>query len=883
MEAVGGLLDDYEDGVWLVELAPVADPGLVPQAVAAALGVREDQSRPLEEAMQGYLRDKKLLLLMDNCEHLIDACARLAETLLRANPDLNLLATSRESLGIPGETALRVPSLTVPDPRQPLNLAELARFDAVRLFVDRAGAVLPGFRLNEQNGPAVAQLVTRLDGIPLAIELAAARLKALSVEQVAERLNDRFRLLTGGSRTALPRQQTLQALIDWSYDLLSEAERALLRRLSVFAGGFSLEAAEVVSASNDEGERRENEAPGSTQSPASFNLQPSDVLDLLMRLVDKSLVISEPAENGGRARYRLLETIRQYALERLIEAGGAEAARARGRHLSHFLALAEQAEPQLRGAEQMAWLDRLDLEHDNLRAALEWALGAGRSGALDGLRLAASLWRFWYLRSSRTEGRAWLERALAAPSGTGVRDLADLAAREPALAAARAKALAGLAWLTSTFNQEVPAYAESLALCRALNDRWGQAFALRGLATAQLYDGDKDQARGLLQESLEIYRQLEDAWGEALVLFNLAWLPKKTGGELGEGVELWTESLRLFRRTGDRWGMAVTLAALSQFARTHGDYDRAAALSHDSLALFRELGDRAGMASSLNHLALVAYRRGDYGQARELLEKNLALNRETSNVGGESWALLILGLVACYQGEFARAGDLLDRSAGLLEQVDDQDDMVLLLAFRGLLAFYQGDEVRAELLWQECLALAREHNEQWNYGIPMNGLGLIALRQGQRAQAAELFEESLAASRAVGEKRNEAMSLCSLGRLARTMQDFDAAQALYRQSLQLRRELGAKRGTAESLGELARLAVAQGGPENARRAARLFGAAEALRERIGAPLPPVERDEHERCVEAARASLEAEESVRLWAEGRAMGMEAAVAYALESA
>jgi non-specific serine/threonine protein kinase len=349
LRVAGEALGDFPDGVWLVELAALADPALVAGAVAMAVGVREVPGRALTESLVDHLRDRTLLLILDNCEHLVAAAAGLADVLLRSCPRLRVLATSREPLGSAGETIWRVPSLTLP----PLSAADapllepLTRYEAVRLFVERARAAVPAFAPSAENAPALVEICRRLDGIPLAIELAAARVRVFSAAQIAARLDDRFRLLTAGPRTALPRQQTLRATVDWSYDLLAEPERALLRRLSVFAGGWTFEAAEAVAAGD--------------------GIQTHAVLDLMAQLVDKSLVIAE--EQRGAVRYRLLETIRAYARDRLLEAGEAE--RTRDRHLAYFLGLAEEAEPRLRGAEERVTLDRLEAEHANLQAALE--------------------------------------------------------------------------------------------------------------------------------------------------------------------------------------------------------------------------------------------------------------------------------------------------------------------------------------------------------------------------------------------------------------------------------------------------------------------------------------------------------------------------------
>jgi non-specific serine/threonine protein kinase len=347
LQVAADSLEQFADGVWLAELAPLADPAFVPHSVAAALDVPEQPTRPMTETLANYLRTKKMLLLLDGCEHRHAACQSLTDHLLRASDTIRILATSREALGVEGESTYRVPSLLLRDVRQTLPVAQLAEYDVIRLFAERAALAQPGFTLSERNAPAIAQICQRLDGMPLAIEFAAARLRMLSVEQIAARLDDRFRLLTAGTRQTLPRQQTLRATMDWSYDLLSDPERAVLRRLSVFAGGWPFDTAEAVCAGG--------------------GIEAGDILDLLTQLVDKSLVIAET--HGGEARYRLLETVRQYGDEKLRNAG--EAAEVRRRHRDWFLALAEQAGSELRGPKRSIWLDRLETEHDNLRAAHE--------------------------------------------------------------------------------------------------------------------------------------------------------------------------------------------------------------------------------------------------------------------------------------------------------------------------------------------------------------------------------------------------------------------------------------------------------------------------------------------------------------------------------
>lgn len=390
LQASARLLNSFPDGIWLVELAPLTDPSLVQLTVASTLGLHESPGRPILQTLIEHLGSKHLLLILDNCEHVVEEAASMAGYLLQACPRLQILATSREILGTMGETPFRVPSLALPGP-QSATLEELAGCESVRLFVERARTGQPAFDLSEANAPVVARICQRLDGIPLAIELAAARVRVLTVEQIAARLDDSFRLLTGGSRTVLSRHQTLRALIDWSYNLLSPEERVLFVRLSVFAGGFNLEAAENVCSDLGSGI---NQSAGDFNLAGGVRLDSDLILDLLTQLIDKSLVIPiegpvaggfEPP-TGAETRFRMLETIRQYARDKLHDAGGGTSVR--DRHLAYFLLLAEEAEPYLRRGSQITWLDRLDTELDNIRLALEWSLARRVD---EGLRLAAAL------------------------------------------------------------------------------------------------------------------------------------------------------------------------------------------------------------------------------------------------------------------------------------------------------------------------------------------------------------------------------------------------------------------------------------------------------------------------------------------------------------
>ncbi len=838
----------FPDGLWLVELAPITNAALLTQTVAALLGVRDEPSHPLLPSLVEHLRGRALLLILDNCEHLVEACAQFVETVLRSCPRVAVLATSREALGIPGEAPQRLPSLAAPDPNRLPPLETLAQIESVRLLVDRISVVQPAFTLTDANAGAVAQICHRLDGLPLALELAAARARAMTVEQIAARLDDRFRLLTGGSRTALPRQQTLRALIDWSWDLLTEPERTLLRRLTVFASGWTLEAAEKVCAWSVD--------PDAWPGPASLST-PAEALDLLTHLVDKSLVLVE--DQPGQPRYRLLDTIRQYAREKLLNAD--EAASVRDRHLAHSLKLAEKAEPELRRPTQIAWLERLDLEHDNLRAALQWAL---ESDALErGLRLAGALSRFWYLRGYWAEGRAWLQAFLERSPQPGT----------DALRRARALALAGAGWLADEDGSEVPLYVEGLALFQQLDDRWGAAFCLRGLGAGAIFRGDVDGGQTRLAESLALFEALTDPWGIGAAAYNLGWLDFNRDDVAAASV-WWERGLTHFRRSGDRWGIAVTLGSLGYLARLRGDYTAAMALAEESLALFRELGDQAGIATSLIRLGNVAFRRGEYRQALELIEESLALDRERGDRSSLISSLSLLGLVATYRGEFERATQFLTEAVAIGRELSDPYELPYAIAYTGLLAYYRGDLDAAQAAWEESLTWQRRSEDRGGIGYTLNGLGRVAFRRGDLARARALLEAALVEYREVGDRRYIGAGLHDLGLVCLAAGDQGQACDHLSEALAVRKKIGDKQGLAETLEAVAALH-----PDEPRPAAQLLGAAQALREAIGLPVPPVERADLEKLRASLPAALGAAGYAAASAAGRAQTLEQTIAEA----
>ncbi|MCW3054406.1 MAG: putative ATPase [Chthonomonadales bacterium] len=594
------LLDLYPEGVWLIELAALNAGSMVVQSVATVLGLREEPGRTLLTTLQEYLRERTLLLILDNCEHLVADCARLAQSLLHACPQVRLLATSRETLNIPGETVWRIPSLSLPGEGADFSPAGVTGSEAAQLFIERAQAVLPSFHVTGQNARAIAQISRRLDGIPLALELAAARVRSLSAEQIAERLDDRFRLLTGGSRTALPRQQTLRGLIDWSYQLLNEREKTLLRRLSVFFGGWTLDAAENICADDPE--------------DPDVQIEAWEVLDLLDSLVEKSLVLSE--EPNQQRRYRLLETIRQYSRERMEES--AEATVVRQRHRDALLKFVEETAELLGGPDQVEMLNRLEREHDNIRAAQDTCAGDPEGGLL-ALRFAGALWRFWHIRGHYAEARRRYETALALPAAQGA-------------SLERMRALNGagnIAWGQGDVATARRWHEESLELARLLEDRRGIAAALGGLSLAAKRMGDMETARGFQEESLAIAREI-----------------------------------------GDIRAISTSLLNLGNIYGTLGHHEKARWMHEESLQMRRQLGDKQGMATVLSNLGFCTLLMKDYPAARAALMEGLRLCRELNNLRGTPFALEYLAMLAIEEGRTEPAVRLYGAAYGLRERYE---------------------------------------------------------------------------------------------------------------------------------------------------------------------------------------------------------------------
>ena len=586
------LLPRFADGVWLVELSALTDPALVPQTAAKAFGLRDAPGRSALDLLIEHLTARTALLVLDNAEHLLDACAQLAGEVLTRCAGVMVLVSSRALLGVTGELTYRVPSLTMPDPRLADAPERLARCDAARLFIERVRMHRPDFVVDAGNAAPLARICTRLDGIPLAIELAAARVRSLSLAEVARRLDRSFELLVGGSRTAMPRHQTLRALMDWSHDLLGAPERRLFERIAVFSRGFSLEAAEAV-CSGDGVETR-------------------DVLPLLTSLADQSLLSAE--DSAGASRFRLLETVWQYANERLGEAGGAS--RWRGRHLTCFATWVEGAEAGLKGPEQGAWLKRLEVDHDNLRAALRASLeGDGQVEA--GLRLVAVLWRFWSNRGHANEGLVWVRRLLAA-------------APAAAPAALTAKALHGAGVMAHTLCDYAAAdgfHTAALAIRRTLSDDEGVADSLHCLSSSAMMQGHYERAGAQATECLAMRRHLGNPRSLAGSLNNVAGLAA-IRGDLLVAAPLYEEAVRLHRAAGNDHGIALGLVNLGVIARTLGDLALATQRHEEALQIHRALDDERAVAMDLVHLGQVALERGDPWAAQACYRECLSSVRE---------------------------------------------------------------------------------------------------------------------------------------------------------------------------------------------------------------------------------------------------------------
>jgi predicted ATPase/DNA-binding CsgD family transcriptional regulator len=701
LQVATDLLDDFPDGVSFIALAPISDPDLVVPTIAQVLDLKESGAQPLLDLLKAFLRDKHLLLVLDNFEQLLPAAPQLTDLLISC-PHLSILVTSRATLHVQGEHEFPVPPLAVPDLTHLPPTEALSHYAAVILFLQRAQAAKPTFQITPANARLIAEICTHLDGLPLALELAAARIKLLSPQALLARLEHRLQVLTGGTQDAPARQQTLRNTIDWSYHLLNPYEQRLFRRLSVFVGGFTLEAIEAVHAAPHDGS--------------------GQVLEGVASLIDKSL-LQQTEHEGGEPRLTLLETLREYGRECLGKSG--EAHVSQQAHALYYLAFVEEAEPHLKGAQQVLWWRQLELEQENLRAALAWLIRQ-EEGEL-ALRLSGALWWFWNTRGYWSEGWRWLEAALMLPQAQG-------------RTARRAKALLGAAEFANRLgNPRVYSLDEEVvSIYRELGDKRGLAESLGYLGLSKALQKEVVEARTLMEESLVLAREVGDSWILANALRNLGEFMSYYS-DFKSARLFFEESVMLYRELKDNHVLSGTLLKLVDVAVSEGNLTQAAALALESHALARELDNRPDIIRALRWLGIIQSFQGDAGQAVALLEESLALAREQ----GDKWQIgntvLRLVTIALHQGDLQQAETCAQESLTLFREVHHKDGMAVALAFLGDIKRIQGDLTQARALCKEGVSLAREGGIHFSIGWNIIVLAMVATDEGQPRQAACLF------------------------------------------------------------------------------------------------------------------------------------------------
>jgi predicted ATPase/class 3 adenylate cyclase len=664
LEVAETLQDAHPHGVWLVELAPQTDPDLIPSTVLQALDLTPDASRPAVKQLTDYLAARTLLLVLDNCEHLIDASAQLADTLLRACPDLRILASSREALGVPGESPYRVPSLHVPDTEALSSLEAFEAIEAIQLFMDRAKTVKNDFALSAENAPTIAHICKRLDGIPLAIELAAARVKVMQVSQISDRLDNRFRLLTVGSRTALPRQQTLRALIDWSYGLLTEPERSLLRRLSVFVGGWDLEAAETVCAGGE--------------------IESFEVLDLLTSLVDKSLINTQDTETG--VRYHRLETIRQYAREKFLESDEVETLR--DAHLAYFGELAETAGEELDGKNQIIWVKQLDTERDNLNAAISWAT---ETDVVSGMRLVNSLESYLYIQFDVQMSYRWLSGLLSAADDSV----------EPAIHAKTLQVSMGIA-AVGELEKRDQYIKKALALYESAEDEVGIAYVKLHNAWSHTARGDLEEAKPILQECLEVFERKGDIRGQVWVnntFASVIYATSNTPLAIGYAEKI----LALLEISENQIHKYRVLNSLSYLYYVSGKFDEALEYLERAIHIIKKIFDRLPPQHFYDK-ARIFYMKGDFEQAFALFLETIARDEQAGRYREKAWSTIWLGKIAVQTGDYEKAYQLFSESFETFRKLNIK--MMLVLTIEGFcelaVALGEAEQAATMMAWADA-------------------------------------------------------------------------------------------------------------------------------------------------------------------------------------
>ena len=690
------MIDTCPGGVWLVELAPVVDPQQLPLAVLEALGINEQKGKSSLKTLENALKEKIALIVLDNCEHLIEAAASFAAALLAVLPGLHILASSREALGVPGEVSFPVRSLAFPDANKLPPFEHLPTFPALQLFLDRAALVAPSFKLTSTNALAIAQICQRLDGIPLAIELAAARVRSMPLHVIVARLDDRFRLLTGGSRTALPRQQTLRALIDWSYDLLSETEKLVLMRLAVFSGGWSLAAAEVTC--------------------SDFSVSAYDVDDLISHLVDKSLVLMD--ESG---RYHLLETIRQYARDRMFESGEGE--QIRDRHAHYFLQLAESAEPEIRGRDQLPWLNLLEIDHENLRAAMEWTRDRDPETCL---RLASIMWRFWDLRVYLTDAISWADQLLEHSQ-----------AASPAV---YAKALVSAAsFFRNSFDEDRSVFLseKAAALAQQVDDKASLAQALTFQGEFLMFTRP-DAALELFERALAFGRQVNDPWLICNTQYMLGFFAT-TKNEIARARSLYEDGVQQARLSGDNRRISVGLAYLAILNIGQGQLAAARDLFEEGLVLVRAIEDRRVIHERLGDMAYVDILLEDYAQADRSLNLVIKYRSETGDFNDLALKLIDSSVICWSRGELGQFAEKVEAAASAARQSNNRMTIAGTHLIWSVSSRITEKWANSKEHLAQALAIFRTENFQVGISTSLACFGMLAADLGSAHHAARLF------------------------------------------------------------------------------------------------------------------------------------------------
>ncbi|HMQ70586.1 MAG TPA: tetratricopeptide repeat protein [Ignavibacteria bacterium] len=699
LQTAADVIDDYENGVWFTDIAAVNDPALLTATINEALCIKEESNKTTEETLADFLKEKEILLVLDNCEQIIHSCAELAERLLSFCPRLKIIATSRESLNCRGEKTYRIPPLAIPDPDKINTPEELAQYESVRLFIERALAVNPKFRVNNENASAMAEVCSRLDGIPLAIELAAARTKILTVEKIFERLDDRFRLLTGGRRTALPRQQTLRALIDWSYDLLTEKEKIFWNRLSVFTGGWTLAAAEEV---------------------CSDELADKDeILDLLSDLTEKSVIIYDESKD----RYRMLESIKQYGIEKLSDGHVMFM-----RHLNYFAELSENTEPELRSENAKFRIGIIEADHNNFLAAIDWSL---ENGFIDkGAIIATELGYYWSITGNYS---------------TGIRLAESILQRSDALTSSlKGKVLywiGSFKWSQGNYELAGKYSGESLAIRKEIGDKYEIAYSLNNLGNIAYHQGEYEQAEKYYEESLAIRKETGDKKGIAVSLNNLGNIAN-VQGNYEQVKKYFEESFAIRKEIGDKTGMSTAMNKLSNLAFFTGDYEQAKKYSEEGVAMSKEIGDRKATAISLNNLGNIFDVLGNYEQAEKYCKESLAIKKEIGDKRGIAASLQNLGYISLHQEDHEQAGKYHQESLAIRKEIGDKRGAAESISNLGTINYLQGNYEQAKKYHKESLVIYKGIGDLNGVVECFNNLGNIFFDEGEYGLAVKLFAAS---------------------------------------------------------------------------------------------------------------------------------------------